>query len=441
MNPIKIMNSIVIIIALYTSGFTQEKMRIAILDLKPEGVSVQISKVVSNMLRSDLINLGNFTVVERSQMDKILKEQGFQQTGCTDQECAVELGRLMSTKKILIGEISPLGNEIIISVRIVDVEKGVAEYSAREKSHSVNQLDQAITELTEKLSNRILNIESAPKERIKYAESARDTKKGEKQQKSDIAEGWVSPDIFRVKATGAPKTGSEGVQRRETAKESAQANAKNKIIEKFIRARSENVHINTPDYQFYESQLNVEFSNLVKGGTIVTSTFDDDDNCKIVYQVEKKNLRKEVEKSNIEPAPKERIKYVESTKDTKKDEKQQRLDTAEGWVSPDIFRVKAIGAPNGGSQDVAERRNTALENAVKMAKRKMLEKFCTERLKKVPTSHIMASDIVPNAISLEFGNLTGTIVNSSFDDDDNCKIIYQIEKKNLKKQVETGRTE
>ena len=38
-----------------------------------------------------------------------------------------------------------------------------------------------------------------------------------------------------------------------------------------------------------------EFSGLVKGGTIVKETYDDDDNCEIIYQVEKKGLKKEVE--------------------------------------------------------------------------------------------------------------------------------------------------
>jgi TRAP-type transport system periplasmic protein len=160
MNLLKIMNSIILFFAVYTSISAQEKMRIAVLDLKSEGVSAKTTKVVSNMLRTDLINIGSFTVVERNQMDNILKEQGFQQTGCTDQECAVQLGRLMSAKKILVGELSALGDEFIISIRIVDVEKGIAEFAAREKSDSINKLDQAITALTEKLSNSILDNQS-----------------------------------------------------------------------------------------------------------------------------------------------------------------------------------------------------------------------------------------------------------------------------------------
>ncbi|MDY6968163.1 MAG: CsgG/HfaB family protein, partial [Spirochaetota bacterium] len=132
-----------------------EKIRVAVLDLKAVGIAEKVSGTVSNMIRIDLVNIGKFFVVERTQMDEILKEQGFQKTGCTDQECAVELGRMMSARKILLGEVSSLENSIIITVRIVDVEKGVSEFAAREKAESKDELDNAVSRIVEKLSEQI----------------------------------------------------------------------------------------------------------------------------------------------------------------------------------------------------------------------------------------------------------------------------------------------
>ncbi len=129
----------------------EEKMRIAVLELKAVDISAKTASTVSSMLRTDLVNAGKFIVVERSQMDKILAEQGFQQTGCADTECAVQLGRLVSARKILIGELSSLGKTIMINVRIVDVEKGVTDFAAREKASSVDELDVAVTKITSKL--------------------------------------------------------------------------------------------------------------------------------------------------------------------------------------------------------------------------------------------------------------------------------------------------
>ena len=87
-------------------AFSAKKMRIAVMDVKPEGVPGKTAKVISNMIRNELINTQKFIVIERAQMDMIFKEQGLQQTGCTDQEFAVEMGRLLSARKILIGEVN-----------------------------------------------------------------------------------------------------------------------------------------------------------------------------------------------------------------------------------------------------------------------------------------------------------------------------------------------
>jgi hypothetical protein len=134
---------------------TKEKMRIAVMDLKGTMVAARTVATISNMLRNDLINMAAFVVVERAQMDAILKEHAFQQTGCTDQSCAAEMGKLLSAKKILVGEVSTLGKSIMMTVRIVDVEKGISEFAANEKAESEEVLDQAVENIAKKLAARI----------------------------------------------------------------------------------------------------------------------------------------------------------------------------------------------------------------------------------------------------------------------------------------------
>ena len=70
--------------------------------------------------------------------------------------------------------------------------------------------------------------------------------------------------------------------------------AEKRIIEKFVGARLEGA-AGAADYASTGVAVAKEFSGLVKGGTIVKETYDDDDNCEIIYQVEKKGLKKEVE--------------------------------------------------------------------------------------------------------------------------------------------------
>jgi len=134
-----------------------DNIRIAVLDLEARGTSKTASAAVSEMLRTEMINLGMFTVIERNKMGVILKEQGFSQTGCTDQDCAVQVGKLLSARKILIGTLTQQDAEFLITVRVVDIEKGVAEFGEKEVASSakLSDLNNAVSQLTAKLSARI----------------------------------------------------------------------------------------------------------------------------------------------------------------------------------------------------------------------------------------------------------------------------------------------
>ena len=64
----------------------QNKSVIAVADISADGLSNFEIKQFFNRLESDLVNLGQYNVTSRSEVDKILKEQKFQKSGCTDQE-------------------------------------------------------------------------------------------------------------------------------------------------------------------------------------------------------------------------------------------------------------------------------------------------------------------------------------------------------------------
>ena len=100
------------------------KQQIAVLALDPVGVSKNESITLTNRLRSEMVKTGVFTILERDKMDEILKEQGFQMTGCTSSECAVEAGQLLNVKQICSGSIGKIGSIYTVVVRLIDVETG-----------------------------------------------------------------------------------------------------------------------------------------------------------------------------------------------------------------------------------------------------------------------------------------------------------------------------
>lgn len=155
MNKISIFIGVLLFILSSTMFAEQDKMRIAIMDLGASAVSPETAKMVSDLLRTELFNTGLFTVIERAEMEKILKEQGFQQSGCTENECAVQFGKMLSARKVLVGTVGKLGDSYIINARIVDVEKGVMEFAENTKVQSESDLDIGCKTFAIKLANRI----------------------------------------------------------------------------------------------------------------------------------------------------------------------------------------------------------------------------------------------------------------------------------------------
>ncbi len=117
------------IIGLYAQA---EKEQVAVLDLDADGLSVSESATLTNRLRSELVKIDSFTIVERSKMNEILDEQGFQMTGCTSSECAVEAGKILSVNRICTGNVGKVGEIYTLTIRLINVETGAIIKSVTE---------------------------------------------------------------------------------------------------------------------------------------------------------------------------------------------------------------------------------------------------------------------------------------------------------------------
>ena len=99
------------------------KPLIAVLDLDMAGGTREQALALSNQLRTEILKTGRFTVVDRSQINAILEEQAFQQSGCTGQECAVEVGRILGIRQIVTGGVTRVAENLWqVSTVLIDVE-------------------------------------------------------------------------------------------------------------------------------------------------------------------------------------------------------------------------------------------------------------------------------------------------------------------------------
>ena len=153
----KIIPSLFFFVVLMTvPALAENKMTIAVLEIKSQGVPAIITKAISDIVLSEFVNIDNFKVTERSQIDKVLNEQALQMTGITDQNSAVKVGKLLSVQKIVIGEVTPFKKGVLVNLRIVDVETGVSEYSERQQAETIDDADSAASQVARKLAQRIV---------------------------------------------------------------------------------------------------------------------------------------------------------------------------------------------------------------------------------------------------------------------------------------------
>jgi hypothetical protein len=132
-----------------------EKMRIAVMDFRNDGVPNSTAIIITDIIRTEMINSGEFVLVERKQLDIILREQGLQKKVCTDEACAVQIGKLILAQKILIGTVVKLGKTTMINGRIVDVESGIAEFGEQQESAQDEELFATAALFTKRLIARI----------------------------------------------------------------------------------------------------------------------------------------------------------------------------------------------------------------------------------------------------------------------------------------------
>lgn len=159
----------------------EEKLTAAVLDLEArEGVSQNVVLMLSDYLRIQLFTTQRFTIVTRENMETILKEQQFQLSGCTSQECIVQVGQLLGVQKMFTGSLGKIGATYLITLKMIDVQSGKLEGVGTEQCpkceedaliNAIANVANKITGLSEKViakpeKKKEKPVEVAPKKEV-----------------------------------------------------------------------------------------------------------------------------------------------------------------------------------------------------------------------------------------------------------------------------------
>ena len=102
------------------------RQTVAVIDFDASGISQLEATSLTNRFRTAVGDVGAMRLVERGMMEDVLQEQGFQQTGCTSEECAVEVGQLLGVQNMIGGSIGRVGDTFTIDARMISVQSGVS---------------------------------------------------------------------------------------------------------------------------------------------------------------------------------------------------------------------------------------------------------------------------------------------------------------------------
>lgn len=116
-----------------------QSIKVAILDFEnTSGVAKYdgLGKAMSSMLITDIesnVSPKRLQLVERAQIQKILKEQNFQNSSAVDKTTTVKAGKILGVKYLLVGDIYILNDVLVINARLTDTETGDIKFSKKQE--------------------------------------------------------------------------------------------------------------------------------------------------------------------------------------------------------------------------------------------------------------------------------------------------------------------
>jgi TolB-like protein len=96
----------------------ESQTTLAILDFEGRGINSLEAATLTDRFTSEVGKTKAMRLVDRTMVEEILTEQGFQQTGCTTDECAVEVGAMLGVQFMISGAIGKLGDTFTIDAKM-----------------------------------------------------------------------------------------------------------------------------------------------------------------------------------------------------------------------------------------------------------------------------------------------------------------------------------
>ena len=186
---------------------------VAVLPIRSGIVDSEAVKAMGESFATELLHTGKVRVMEREQMQAILKEQGFEASGACDQgECAVQMGKLLAVDEMILGSLSRVGTLFSLNLRLVKVQTG--EVLRSFSGTCPGRKEDVLTALIPKAVRELTGAGPAPVPAPKAVASTKDTASDDDDSDDTPKDGWqhtfvtLTASSFRASDTTDVRTGA-----------------------------------------------------------------------------------------------------------------------------------------------------------------------------------------------------------------------------------------
>ncbi|MEK7475566.1 MAG: DUF4384 domain-containing protein [Candidatus Coatesbacteria bacterium] len=134
------------------TGGPRPVLNLAVANLAPQNVGADDAAGVSDMLRAEVAKTKAFRLLERARMEQVMAEQALQQTGATDSERAVQLGKLLNVQRMVVGSFGRLGGVYVVTIQAVDVESGEVVHGDSLRGRSMDEVLSGLAAMATRLA-------------------------------------------------------------------------------------------------------------------------------------------------------------------------------------------------------------------------------------------------------------------------------------------------
>lgn len=130
-----------------------EQPRIAVLDFQSIGCEEDLGRATSEILRTELGSIGKYRIIERAQLLKVMEEQKLQLSGAVDEQTAVEIGKMLGAKMVVVGSIVRIGTTFTLNSRFIDVQTAEVKKSRNIRGNSEDEISNMCSSLAKLISD------------------------------------------------------------------------------------------------------------------------------------------------------------------------------------------------------------------------------------------------------------------------------------------------